>query len=384
MLLIYMFLTGFSFFYSKDARHADEMINAIGVVDLDSIGRIRAARTAYNEVADNHKKQVKYLNVLKKAEQDYEVLVDKKAASEFDKTISGIAVVALDKKDKIDKVRKEYELLTDSQKGYVTKLDKLEKAEEDYEKLCVKTVSELDKQIITLIQAVSESKGEYDDITISLIKDIGKKYEALPEDYKKQIVNYEKYLEISKAYSEYKAGIVQKQIDTALKSGKGYNEALAAYNALDSFERGMIHNHQELVTATEKYKKSEEIQKYKDECQVVTYDDLRRYPDTYEGKKVQLKLTMQDVEPDGLIFNGKILAVISGTSKEIAVYDEREVREPRFMNGDKFTVYGIANGLAKETTYVKGTGLFGSDLFADKVDEKEIPCFKVIYTNMDK
>ena len=85
----------------------------------------------------------------------------------------------------------------------------------------------------------------------------------------------------------------------------------------------------------------------------------------------------------GIIFNGKILAVVSGTSSEVAVYDKREVREPRFMNGDKITVYGTAKGLVKETTYVKGSGLFGSDLFADKVEEKEIPCINVVYTNRD-
>lgn len=109
----------------------------------------------------------------------------------------------------------------------------------------------------------------------------------------------------------------------------------------------------------------------------VTYDDLRRYPDTYKDKAITLKLKIKSVEPDGWIFQGDIIATIPGTSNEIAVYDARTVREPRFMDGDTITVYARGNGLAK--IQIKD----GKGLLSKVVDEYEIPSIEVIYTDND-
>ncbi len=68
---------------------------------------------------------------------------------------------------------------------------------------------------------------------------------------------------------------------------------------------------------------------------------------------------------------------IPGTSNEIAVYDARTVREPRFMDGDTITVYARGNGLAK--IQIKD----GKGLLSKVVDEYEIPSIKVIYTDND-
>ena len=109
----------------------------------------------------------------------------------------------------------------------------------------------------------------------------------------------------------------------------------------------------------------------------VSYDDLRRYPDTYKDKAVTLKLKIKSAKPDGWVFQGDIIAVIPGTDDEIAVYDDREVREPRFMDGDIVTVYAKADGLAK--IQIKN----GKGLFAKVIDEYEVPSIKVIYTDKD-
>lgn len=137
---------------------------------------------------------------------------------------------------------------------------------------------------------------------------------------------------------------------------------------------------------TEAQKYYAEVQKrntYLNSCEAVSYDDIRRYPDSYKGKNIKLNLVITEAKPDGWISDGDIFAVISGTNNQIAVYDHRPIREPRIMTGDHITVYGTADGLVKMKTYAEGTGILGSNLFAKTLEEKEIPAINVIYTSND-
>lgn len=114
-----------------------------------------------------------------------------------------------------------------------------------------------------------------------------------------------------------------------------------------------------------------ELNTFKEEfvnSESVSYEDLVRYPDTYYNKKIKLEVDITDVESDGAIFNGTITGVIPGTDSEIAIYDYRENREPRIKENDKLTIYGIGN----KTITVKLKN--GKGLFAETVDEYEIPC----------
>lgn len=138
-----------------------------------------------------------------------------------------------------------------------------------------------------------------------------------------------------------------------------YKEGLAEYNAKQA---------EKIISDRERFIENVES---------VTYDDLRRYPDTYKGKEIKLKIKIKEAKPDGLIFQGDIFATIPGTSNEIAVYDKRTVREPRFMDGDTVTVYAVADGLAT----IKVTQ--GSGLFKKTVDKYEVPSIKVMYTDKD-
>lgn len=109
----------------------------------------------------------------------------------------------------------------------------------------------------------------------------------------------------------------------------------------------------------------------------VTYDELRRYPDTYKDKKLKLKIKIKSVEPDGWVFQGDIIATYGGANNEIAISDDRAVREPRFLDGDTITVYALGDGLG--TMKVKST----SGIFTKTVDEYEVPCIEVVYTELD-
>lgn len=129
------------------------------------------------------------------------------------------------------------------------------------------------------------------------------------------------------------------------------------------------------------------IQKYNDKlqqskesfiasCIDVTYDDLRRYPDSYEDVPIKLTIYASDVEPDGWIFPGDIIATFNG--EELAVYDDRKIREPRIMEGDTVTVYAVGYGLTKMQVKQKGV------LFNKTVDEYDVPTIKIKYTEKDK
>lgn len=113
----------------------------------------------------------------------------------------------------------------------------------------------------------------------------------------------------------------------------------------------------------------------------VTFEDLRRNPDTYEGKPLKMTIQVKKVDVDGVIFNGAVWASYNGN--QIIVYDYREIREPRLMAGDTITIYAEGNGFSTIKTYEKGTGLFGSDLGANVVKEEEVPCVKMKYTDED-
>ena len=119
----------------------------------------------------------------------------------------------------------------------------------------------------------------------------------------------------------------------------------------------------------------EERQNFIDSAQEVSYEDLRRYPDTYDGKPLKLTITIKEAKPDGWIFQGDIFATYQG--EEIGVYDARTVREPRFMAGDTITVYASGDGLGKIQEKD------GSGIFAKVLNEYEIPTVRVLYTDSD-
>ena len=111
-------------------------------------------------------------------------------------------------------------------------------------------------------------------------------------------------------------------------------------------------------------------------CVSVSYDELRKYPDSYKDVPIKLTIYAEDVEPDGWIFPGDIIATING--EELAVYDDRIVREPRIIEGDTVTIYAVGDGLA--TMKVKQKGL----VFNKTIDEYDVPAVKIKYTENDK
>lgn len=116
---------------------------------------------------------------------------------------------------------------------------------------------------------------------------------------------------------------------------------------------------------------------FKENAEAVSYEDLSRYPDTYKNKRIKVNVSITDVEPDGIIFSGHYEAVISGTNKKVAIYDKREVKEPKLLDGDTATIYGYGDGLT--TIKVKDT----SGLIPKTVDEYTIPGINIEYVEIN-
>lgn len=156
------------------------------------------------------------------------------------------------------------------------------------------------------------------------------------------------------------------------KAPKSYKKQLNAY--LDEREKKLAEkkeaDQQALAEAREEF-----IKYAKDD---ISYKDLCRYPDTYKGTKLKLKVKVTEVEADSWLSNGAIYAEYQG--EEIIIHDEREIREPRLIKGDNIVIYVTGDGLAKIQQYVKGSGLLGTSIGADVVDEYEVPAVQLMYT----
>ena len=112
-----------------------------------------------------------------------------------------------------------------------------------------------------------------------------------------------------------------------------------------------------------------------------SYEELRRYPDTYAGQPLAITVYVSMVEPDGILSNGNVWATYDGG--EVGVYDLRMFREPRLLDGDTITIYAEGLGLTTVTSFIEGSGFLGTNLGAKVTDTREIPAFAMKYTSLD-
>ncbi len=127
------------------------------------------------------------------------------------------------------------------------------------------------------------------------------------------------------------------------------------------------------VMETEPYNitKEEELKIYRSSFESVTYEQLSRYPDSYKGKRVKVKVKIVDEIEEGLILYTPYKAKMGG--RDIAISDGRDVKEPKLLKGDTVTIYGVGDGT--ETVKTKRPGL----LWDKTVDSTEIPMVKMLY-----
>ena len=141
------------------AKAAEDLIDAIGEVTLESGDAIKAARAAYDALTDTQKELVKNYEELTAAEEAYTALVDAAAAKAVDDLIDAIGEVTADSGDAIKAARAAYDALTDTQKELVKNYEKLLAAEELYEELMASAAAIAQKAAEEAKQAQEEAEA---------------------------------------------------------------------------------------------------------------------------------------------------------------------------------------------------------------------------------
>ncbi|MEE3471832.1 MAG: PASTA domain-containing protein [Butyrivibrio hungatei] len=122
------------------------------------------------------------------------------------------------------------------------------------------------------------------------------------------------------------------------------------------------------------------LQAFKDSTQVIGYEDLYRYPETYEETPLKINATITKIEDSrllGITYNLSYWATYEGET--VILYDDRSVQEPTLKVGDKITAYGYGDG--KSTIDIKQKEYQGSLLigfsYNKTVDSYYVPKIKV-------
>ena len=110
--------------FSEKAAAVDALIDAIGTVTKDSGDAIKKARAAYDALDDYSKTLVTKLDVLEKAEKDFEVFAAQNIIDAID-ALPAIGNVSYSDTEKIDSVYKDYNALSDENKNKITNSAKL-------------------------------------------------------------------------------------------------------------------------------------------------------------------------------------------------------------------------------------------------------------------
>ena len=175
------------------ALETEQLINDIGTVTIDSKEKIEAARAKYDSLSGVQQILVSNYETLTKAEKRLaDIQSDKSKADEVDAKIDAIGALAYTSecKEKIGVAKAAYNVLTEEQKAFVTKLDVLNKASKSYDNIdyAYKLINN-----IGTVELNSESKGKIDNAQ--------KVYNELTDEEKALVTNSNK---LTNADTEYK------------------------------------------------------------------------------------------------------------------------------------------------------------------------------------
>ena len=318
----------------SDLQKADAVVTKIkniGTVTLESEDAIKEARTAYDALTDAQKELVSNKDVLEKAEKD---LADLKAADQVSKNITNIGTVTLESEDAIKEARTAYNKLTDKQKTLVTNYDVLEAAEKKLSDLQVENV----KNKIDGIGEVTLSSS-------STIKAARSAYNALTADQKKQVTNYDV---LQKAESELsdlqKADAVVTKIKNigtvTLESEDAIKEARTAYDALTDAQKELVSNKDVLEKAETTLKELKDAKDADDAKAAATPKSITlsntRY--IYNGKVQKPQITVKNAK--GEVIKGYTVKY-AGNCKNVGKYKVTLTFKGDY-NGTKTKTFKIA------------------------------------------
>ena len=192
------------------ATAVEEQIAAIGEVTLDSEEAIAAARTAYDALTEEQKALVENYDVLTAAEAKLAQLqkeaADEAAATAVEEQIAAIGEVTLDSEEAIAAARTAYDALTEEQKALVENYDVLTAAEAKLEEL--KEAAAKAAADEAAASAVEEQIAAIGEVTLDseeAITAARTAYDALTEEQKALVENYDTLTAAEKALADLKA-----------------------------------------------------------------------------------------------------------------------------------------------------------------------------------
>ena len=327
----------------SDLQKADAVVTKIkniGKVTLKSESKIKQARTAYNKLTDKQKTLVTNYDVLEKAEKD---LADLKAADQVSKNITNIGTVTLESEDAIKEARTAYDALTDAQKELVSNKDVLEKAEKDLADL--KAADQVSKNITNIGTVTLESED--------VIKEARTAYDALTDAQKKLVSNKDvlekaestlKELQDAKAADVKAAEKVTNKIDAigdvTLESEDAIKEARTAYDALTDAQKELVSNKDILEKAETTLKELKDA-KDADDAKVAATPKSITLSNTryiYNGKVQKPQVTVKNAK--GEVIKGYTVKY-AGNCKNVGKYKVTLTFKGDY-NGTKTKTFKIA------------------------------------------
>ncbi len=315
-------------------------IDGIGEVTLSSSSTIKAARSAYNALTADQKKQVTNYDVLQKAESE---LSDLQKADAVVTKIKNIGKVTLKSESKIKQARTAYNKLTDKQKTLVTNYDVLEKAEKDLADL--KAADQVSKNITNIGTVTLESED--------VIKEARTAYDALTDAQKKLVSNKDvlekaestlKELQDAKAADVKAAEKVTNKIDAigdvTLESEDAIKEARTAYDALTDAQKELVSNKDVLEKAETTLKELKDA-KDADDAKVAATPKSITLSNTryiYNGKVQKPQVTVKNAK--GEVIKGYTVKY-AGNCKNVGKYKVTLTFKGDY-NGTKTKTFKIA------------------------------------------
>ena len=318
----YQYVNGIDTFLEKTEK--------IGKVNLTKTAKIERARKAYDSLNEQQKKEdavQKAFQILSKAETK---LKDAKTADNVVQAIKALGeIVTLDSEEDIESVRAAYESLTDSQKTFVTNIDKLKAQEDGLKKL---QQQEENKEAARKVSDLIDQIGRVAANSAEDLRQARTAYDALEDDETKRLVsNYAQLEDGEKIYANLqhenviydvvdKASYEIGQIDTAY----GESVDITAENA-DAVR--------EAVQKAENYIKEKEQEYAYFRLMISNYMDLS----AAKTALVQYELS-EKTEASVEEFKQAVGEITGSGIEEQAVIERAEILYELLTEEDKLTV----------------------------------------------
>ena len=243
LLILALMLTLCGCGMSGEAKAAQELIDAIGDVSLESGDAIASAEEAVAALSDKDRERLTGLDALTKAREEFDALSDADKVAGVEAMIAGIGSVDLDSRSAIDAAKAAYDGLDDRLKESVGNAGQIEAAEAAYAEACQAADAAAVEEAIAAIGEVTTDSGE-------AIENAKALYEAAPAEVQARVGNLEALDEAEAAYEdarlEAEAAPVEEAItaigEVTTDSGEAIESARALYDALPAETQAKVDN----------------------------------------------------------------------------------------------------------------------------------------------